>query len=72
MNTFLARTGCNSTCFLAIKQSLPCGYVQFRGGVHRLRPPLNPPLIALVIFLVTDEAASILIQSLEQHCAHVQ
>ena len=32
MNTFLARTGSNSTCFLAIKQSLPCGCVQFRGG----------------------------------------
>ena len=39
MNTFLARTGSNSTCFLAIKQSLPCGCVQFRGGVRRFRPP---------------------------------
>ena len=42
MNTFLARTGSNSTCFLAIKQSLPCGCVQFRGGVRRL-PPAPPP-----------------------------
>ena len=50
MNNFLARTGSNSTCFLAIKQSLPCGCVQFRGGggVRRLRPPppLDPPMIS--------------------------
>ena len=35
MNTFLARAGSNSmadACFLAIKQSLPCGFVQLRGG----------------------------------------
>ena len=44
MNTFLARTGSNSTCFLAIKQSLPCGCEQFRGSVRRLRLPLDPPL----------------------------
>ena len=33
--TFLARTGSNSrvdACFLAIKQSLPRGCVQFSGG----------------------------------------
>ena len=32
MNTFLARTGSNSrvdACFLAIKQSLPCGCVRW-------------------------------------------
>ena len=39
MNTFLARTGSNST---TIKQSLPCGCVQFRGRVPA-PPPLDPP-----------------------------
>ena len=39
---FMLRTGSNSTCFLAIKQSLTRGCVQFRGGggcVCRLRHP---------------------------------
>ena len=49
MNTFFARTGSNSTCFLAIKQSLPCGCVQFRGGVCRLRPP--PPRSATASYV---------------------
>ena len=43
MNTFLARAGGNSrvdACFLAIKQSLPFGCVQFRG-----RAPAQPPWI---------------------------
>ena len=39
MNTFLARTGSNSTCFLVIKQSLPCGCVQFRGACAGSAPP---------------------------------
>ena len=42
MNTFLARTGSN---FLAIKQSLPCGCVQFRG--RALAPP--PPRSAFAV-----------------------
>ena len=32
MNTFLARAGSNSRVDLAIKQSLPCGYVQLGGA----------------------------------------
>ena len=32
MNTFLARAGSNCRVDLAIKQSLPCGYVQLGGG----------------------------------------
>ena len=39
MNIFLARIESNSTCFLAIKHSLPCGCVQFKGGVRRLHRP---------------------------------
>ena len=42
MNTFLARAGSNSrvdACFLAIKQSLPCGCVQFRGRCVPAPPP---------------------------------
>ena len=44
MNTFLIRTGSNSTCFLAIKQSLPCGCVQFRRGACAGSAPLDPPM----------------------------
>ena len=49
MNTFLARAGSNSrldACFLAIKQSLPCGCVQFRGACAG-STPINLPLNAL-------------------------
>ena len=45
MNTILARAGSNcrvDACFLAIKQSLPCGCVQFRRSVCQLH--LDPPL----------------------------
>ena len=38
--------GARSTCFLAIKESLPCGCVQFRGGGGRAPdPPLRPFLL---------------------------
>ena len=47
MNTFLGRTESNSTCFLTIKQSLPCGCVQFRGACASY-DPLDPPLKTVV------------------------
>ena len=47
--TFLAIAGSNSrvdACFLAMKQSLPCGCVQFRGGRALAPPSPRPPLMS--------------------------
>ena len=59
MNTFLARTGSNSTCFLAIKQSLPCGCVQFRGACAS-SAPLDPAYDDLDRFCCSKDHFSIL------------
>ena len=58
MNTFLARTGSNSTCFLAIKQSLSCWCVQFRGACTGSAPPLDPPLVLRLVSIILAEISA--------------
>ena len=56
LNIFLARAGSNfrvDACFfLAFKQSLRCGCVQFRGVGGYAKFPFDPPLIFIPIVCI--------------------